>query len=491
MKTLLYLGIVAILFGACTNYVPDEFSSSNNVPKIYPDYTNLTIPYNIAPLNFRIEEVADDYVTTIYSTKGEKIITTGKNINIRLKNWRKLLDENKGAALYVDIYLKRNGKWQKFQFRDTISPEPIDEYISYRLIEPSYELYANMSINQRNLTNFDERKIYSSALQNQCMNCHSYQNYNKTGNMQLHLRGTQGGTIITKNGKLEKVNLKTDKIPKGAVYPSWHPTQNLIAYSTNAIGQSFHSKDNQKVEVMDTQSDLILYDVDKNEVKYIIQTNDSLETFPYWAPDGKALYFVSAYFKPTTDDTYTYIATNYKDIKYNIRKMSFDPETYTFGQIQNVYEASAIGKSATFPRVSPDGKYLLFTMADYGNFHIWHKSSDLYLMDIKTNKVRNFSEINSPDVESYHSWSSNGRWILFSSRRDDGSYTRLYITYFDKNGKAHKPFILPQNETSFYEQLFKSYNIPEFMVSPVKYSIHDFAISKPAKNVVFAGDTIK
>jgi hypothetical protein len=79
------------------------------------------------------------------------------------------------------------------------------------------------------------------------------------------------------------------------------------------------------------------------------------------------------------------------------------------------------------------------------------------------------TELNSPDVESYHSWSSNGHWIIFSSRRDDGSYTRPYIAYF-KDGKASKPFILPQKYPDFYMEFFKSYNIPEFMVNPVQIS---------------------
>ena len=78
--------------------------------------------------------------------------------------------------------------------------------------------------------------------------------------------------------------------------------------------------------------------------------------------------------------------------------------------------------------------------------------------------------MNSPDVESYHSWSSNGRWIIFSSRRDDGSYTRLYIAYFDRNGKARKPFRLPQATPDYDDNRMKSYNIPEFMARPVSIS---------------------
>ena len=164
------------------------------------------------------------------------------------------------------------------------------------------------------------------------------------------------------------------------------------------------------------------------------------------------------------------MADRYKEVKYNILSRDFNPDTNTFGQVDTVFNAASFGKSATFPRESPDGRYLLFTMADFGNFHIWHKSADLYVKDLRTGNVRPLREVNSNDVESYHSWSSNGRWIVFSSRRDDGSYTRPYIAWFDSKGNAHKPFVLPQGKSGFYKKLYKSFNIPEFIVSPVVQS---------------------
>ncbi|MCS2958804.1 hypothetical protein NXX53_20950 [Bacteroides salyersiae] len=61
------------------------------------------------------------------------------------------------------------------------------------------------------------------------------------------------------------------------------------------------------------------------------------------------------------------------------------------------------------------------------------------------------------------------------SRRDDGSYTRPYIAGFTTAGRFTKPFILPQEETGFYACFLKSFNIPEFMVEPVKFSVREFA----------------
>ena len=147
--------------------------------------------------------------------------------------------------------------------------------------------------------------------------------------------------------------------------------------------------------------------------------------------------------------------------------MTFDEQTRTFGEPVLEYDCAALGKSASVPRVSPDGRYLLFTLGDFGQFHIWHKSSDLYVKDLQTGEVYPLTNANSNDVDSYHTWSSNGRWIVFSSRRDDGSYTRPYIAYFDKDGHDHKAFLLPQEDPEQNLLLLKSYNVPELTCSAV------------------------
>ena len=183
------------------------------------------------------------------------------------------------------------------------------------------------------------------------------------------------------------------------------------------------------------------------------------------------------------------IIERYQDFKYNIYRKSFDPETQMFGSSELVFDARAMNKSATFPRVSPDGRYLLFGMGGYGCFHIWHKDADLYMIDLKTMQLHDVDVVNSNDVESYHAWSSNGRWMLFTSRRDDGGYTRLYMAYFDKRGKAHKPFLLPQRDPYFYADYYKSYNVPEFMIEPVTITPQEFAryLDAEAKPATFRG----
>ena len=331
--------------------------------------------------------------------------------------------------------------------------------------------------------------LCSEGADGQCINCHNYQQYNPD-RMQFHARQNLGGTVIAYDGNIQKINMGNDSILSAGVYPTWHPWLKLIVYSTNMTGQLFHSVDPNKIEVFDVESDLIAYDVAKNEVTNIENDPAELECFPFWAPDGKTLYYCSAHFeyKDTVDKGKEFIQRT-DEVKYNLYKKSFNPETLQFGPRELVFAADSLDKSATLPRISPDGRYLMFTLAKSGVFHIWHHDADLWMLDLQTGKVRNMEELNSPDTESYHSWSSNGRWVVFSSRRYDGNYTRPFMAHIDGNGKAGKPFELPCADPDRHRQFLKCYNVPEFMRGPVTIKPQQFAdaIKQDAKPVKYVG----
>ncbi|MBQ9641255.1 MAG: PD40 domain-containing protein [Bacteroidaceae bacterium] len=471
-----------LLLCACGHpSVPTEYSQVNQLPHILPDYTEVTIPANLCPPNFSVKEgtrevVARLSVADISYTYGEK-----NNIIIDEDEWAELRDAARGQSITVEVFAKLGDGWKAYKpFRIYVAAEDIDPYISYRNIQPSYVAYEKLAIRQRNLTNYDEVDIYNNLgvqteADGQCINCHSYQNY-KTDHMLFHMRQSYGGTMIVDGGKVKKVDMKTDSTISAGVYPAWHPTLNVIAFSTNSTGQSFHTKDLAKIEVQDTKSDLILYDVEKDEVCNIANDSLELEVFPTWSPDGRTLYFCSAHFEYHNDSIAmeTEMIQRYKDVKYSLYKKSFDPQSRRFGPTELVYDAAAEGKSATLPRLSPDGQYLVFARGDFGCFHVWHPEADIFLLNLKTGAMRKLEGINSDRSESYPSFSSNGRWLMTASRRDDGNYTRPYIAYFDKQGKCHKAFEVPQRDPNFYTFFLRSYNRPEFMVEPVSVPLKTF-----------------
>jgi hypothetical protein len=469
------------------------------MPQIYPNYLEVTVPVNIAPLTFEMYDSCEEMAAR-YSFGNEEIICRGTKAQPDIDDWNQLTAAAQGKAIQVETYACKDGHWTKFRpFNIFVSPDSIDPYISYRLIHPSYNLYEELTISQRCLENFDESVIYDNMLctdgpQGQCINCHNYQQYNPN-RMQFHARHNMGGTVIAYDGKIRKINMKNDSILSAGVYPAWHPTLPLIVYSTNTTRQIFHLVDYNKIEVYDTESDLIAFDVEKNEVTNIENDPNEFECYPFWAPDGKTLYYCSAHFEyPDSTESKRYeVVKRAYSIKYNLYRKRFNPDTMTFGPRELVFDADTLGKSATLPRISPDGRFLMFTLAKYGVFHIWHHDADLWMLDLSEMKARPAAELNSKDTESYHSWSSNGRWVVFSSRRNDGNYTRPFIAHIDKDGHGSRPFELPCADPDYHRQFMKCYNIPEFMRGPVTIDPQTFAdaLKRDGEPVKYVGKLSK
>ena len=479
----------ALVFGAllllpsCAGH-PDVPSSSKDagcLPAIFPDYCDVTVPCNIAPLNFMLPADQFDACVARFSTPDGRQQTYGKGVKVQMpvSEWHAILDASKGKSLKVEVWGQKENEWLSFApFEIHVADEPIDEYLSYRLIEPSYIVYDYMEIAQRNLTSFEETQIFNNKVscddpKGQCINCHSYQNY-KTDNMLFHARVTRGGTVIVSDGKVSKVNLKRDNTISAGVYPAWHPTAKLIAFSTNLTHQVFHTAHPNKVEVFDTASDLILYDVATDSVSIISNDSILLEVFPTWSPDGRYLYYCKSVPLPEElrgED----ISATWSKVQYNLYRRSFQLTSRTFGEEELVYDAASADKSVTLPRVSPDGRYILFAEGQHGCFHIWHHDADIACLPLAQDSVIDLSCLNSEGfAESYPTWSSNGHWIMCASRRIDGNYSRVFISYFN-NGKARKAFLLPQEDPEHNVFRLKSYNRPEFMVEPVGISVHQFS----------------
>ena len=482
----------ALLAGCHNAAVPEAFAEVNQSPHIYPDYCDVTVPLNIAPLTFEWDGQADELVAR-FRVGDAEVVCGGDKVQPDMDQWHTLTANAIGKAIGVEVFVRSGEQWSRYKpFNIYVSNDSIDPYISYRLISPSYVTYEELTLNQRCLENYDEQVMVDNMLcgteiSGQCVNCHNYQQYDPN-RMQFHARQQDGGTVIRYEGQLRKINMRNDSIISAGVYPAWHPWLPLIVYSTNHTGQSFHTRNLNKIEVFDSASDLIAYDVQKNEVTNIENDSTEFEVFPCWAPDGKTLYYCSAHFEfRDTVSHDTEVIMRAKEIRYNLYKKSFDPDTYTFGPRQLVYRADSLDRSVTLPRVSPDGRYLMFTIGNYGVFHIWHHEADLCLMNLADGSIRPMDEINSADTESYHSWSSNGRWVIFSSRRDDGGYTRPFIAHIDADGRGSKPFELPQADPDYHRQFMKSYNIPEFMKGPVEVKPQDFA--RLLKNS--SGDAVK
>ncbi len=479
-----YIFILCLMvLAACRPEISGEIDSK---PDIFPDYAEVTIPRNIAPMNFQV-------ISKEGSAWMAEVRAAGKTVCIRSSSglvsfgkgqWRKLLSA--GGELSIRIYEKRGGEWLVYQgFNMYVSEDEIDPYLAYRLITPGYSLWREMSICQRDLESYRESRIYSNSQgRGNCVNCHSFCERDPD-RMLFHLRSELAGTYIFRNGKKEKLDTKTEETISSLVYPYWHPSGDYLAFSVNKTNQVLHTTDPNRIEVFDEASDMVVYDLDNHQIVTAshLYGDASFETFPTFSPDGQSLYFCSAKaVEPMPED--------YKAVRYSLCRVDFDPSDCSFGEtVDTLYNASVLGGSVSFPRISPDGRFLAFTLSGYGTFSIWHKDADIYCIDLQSGRVSEMTALNSDDVESYHCWSGNGRWMVVSSRRDDGLYTRPYISYVDENGVASKPFLLPQkNPKKYYDSQMFSYNIPEFVEDEIGLDgrqIADFASEADAVQVKF------
>jgi len=211
------------------------------------------------------------------------------------------------------------------------------------------------------------------------------------------------------------------------------PTRGVLAW---------YSKDSGKLQVLPGADD----------PKYV-------QTSAFWSPDGKYL----VYSRGPAKDPYE---TGHPRAMYandpNETQMQYDLYRIPFndgkgGAAEKLVGASENGMSNNFPKVSPDGKWIVFVRNKNGL--LMRPDSHLYIVPFEGGKERMLN-CNLKVMNSWHSWSPNGRWLVFSSK-SPSLYTQMYLTHIDENGND-TPAILIENAT----EANRAVNIPEFMNIP-------------------------
>ena len=295
--TTLWFAVLSLMTVGCRSVVrvPETAQATTQPAAVFPDYRDVVIPPNIAPLNFQVNQPAEEIVVQVAGKRGTPLVTAaGEAGKLRFDSleWRRLLNDHRGERLAVTVYTMNAGQWLRHpDWYWTVAQEPIDPYLTYRLIEPSYELYRQLGLYERNLTNFDEHPIYENNDEfeeenNHCVNCHTPQAYGTTGRRLFHVRSKHGGTVFIDGKNIRRIDMKCDSVLGGSVYPAWHPEQPWVVFSSNKTGQAFFLSGEQKLEVVDYDSDLLFYDVARNKLSNVCRTPGVMETFPAWAPDG-------------------------------------------------------------------------------------------------------------------------------------------------------------------------------------------------------------
>lgn len=435
---------------SCSPKIP-EAAADGGAAVIFPDYAGVTVPRGIAPLNFKVCQAAEKSIAVLES-QDSRIVVKGPGIKMRISEWRNLTAGP--DSISVTVFTRTAGRWFRHEpFSIHLNDDPIDAYLCYRRIFPGYGAYRAMGIYQRDLTTFKETLIFGhedagGARKNAtCINCHAFSSCDPS-TMHLHIRGKLGGTLI--GGNVYNLKNPTEGGPN-PTYVNWSHDGKFIAYSAEKVKQWFNSSSGDILEVADVSSEILIYDVDEN----VIRTQPAIDStrmvlMPVFAPGTDRIYYCSAQPQDSV-----------ANVRYGLYSIAFDPASgLCYGESR--CEISPDEGSISFPRISYNGRYLIYSMADHGYFHAWHKDSGLYILDLETGNHRAIDEINSDDSESCHSWSLSDRWIVFGSRRNDGLHTLPYVAHIDEAGNCSKPFLLPQQDPEYYRMNLFSFNLPEF-----------------------------
>lgn len=437
----------------------------NQDAAIYPDYVGVTVPSNIAPLNFHYTAAGIRKARTTVRCNDAVVEFSGKEVVWDMQQWKSMLASAGSAPLRFSSEITLKGGRKETQEWDVyVSADRIDPYLTYRLIEPGYEVWHEVEIKERCIENYEERAISDwKNTNNSCMNCHVHSQARSDLSI-FYVRGRNGGAFLNRNGELRKLALRTDAMVSGTVYGELHPSGRYGVFSSNVIIPGFHSQGSRRLEVYDTMSDLVIADFDRNEIIIpdALSRKDVLETFPAFSADGSTIYYCAADTLPLPRDI--------EKLRYSLMSIGFDKETGRIsGKPRTLWDAEEHHGSVCHPKCSPDGKWIMYTVADYGTFPLWHAECQLELMNLHTGEIFDMDAVNSDRSDTYHSWSSDSRWFVFASKRGDGKYGKPYFCHIDPDGKLSKPFVLPQEDPWHYENNLRSFNIPDLSDGPVNF----------------------
>ena len=450
-------------------------AGSQEITGMFPDYSDATIPCNIAPLNFRLQG-ADRFDVAIQGAHGQYSFKGRKGLaDFPEKRWHSMLNAEKGGTLQVTVTAKNSsqsqgssqdnaqaagGNWSR-TFSLTVSADSIDPYLSYRLIEPAYEVWNDIQVEERSMESFKTRLLGDNRLTGKgCMNCHTS---NRNGTSFMHLRGSNGGTIVNRNGQISKINTRTDH-SGGGVYGDISQDGRYAVFTTADITFAIHNRLDLRMEVYDKRSDLVVIDLDNLTAQDspAVSGSEYQETFPCFSADGRTIFFCRSVSHQQPDSI--------RDMHYDIAAVQFDPNTGAVGDRVATLIRGGENLSFSHLKASPDGHWLMATAAEYGTFPVWHQEAELWLIDLQEHTVNVMENANARGADTYHSWSSNSNWVVFASKRDDMIYGRPYIAHIAADGTIGKAFVLPQKDPVLYTNTMKSFNLPELYTSPEDYN---------------------
>ena len=337
-----------------------------------------------------------------------------------------------------------------------------------------------------------------------CGNCHSFSADGRTLGMDVDYANDKGSYIIT--AVEEETFLSRDRVITWSDFrrDDEEPTFGLLssispdgryAISTVKDRSVFVPKEDLAYSQLffPIKGILAFYDRQTREFAALPGADDPryVQSNPSWTPDGKHVVFVRARAEqlPGMDEVKGVLLPPHLAAAFiaGLRSFQFDIYRIPFnggrgGNPEPVAGASNNGMSNYFPRISPDGRWMVFSRAR--SFMLLQPDSALYLVRAEGGTPRRMT-CNTSNMNSWHSWSPNSRWLVFSSKAR-GPYTQLFLTHVDENGNDSPPVLLENMSLDG-----RAANIPEFINIPpdgigriVERFLDDYSFIRGGDNLI-------
>ncbi|MCM1530646.1 MAG: hypothetical protein NC048_02140 [Bacteroides sp.] len=446
--------------------------------------------------------------------------------NEHIEQWHELLRKSRDGFIKVSVTAHPKQKpdslvsfspWVWF-----VSGDSIDPYIIYRTSIFEDASYNHIVIEQKNLENFETKPLLDNFMMNRnCMNCHACEG-NNINNFLVHLRGTLTGTLLAKDGKLTKLKIPDAYPGLRLVYPSWHTGGDFIAFSTNQVYSKHFSTPRRKgLVTVDTMGDIVILDTKTLELFSCedLISDEYDDVFPCFSVDGRSLFFCRTPVRGSSAESLALERTRkqvtttsndslfFRDMKLlpsylrrpndqieqnnalraDLMQIDFNPETREFSNLRTVARFSNMNLSATMPFASPDGKYIIVSALPTTTFSV-QVMGDLYKICLNDStasglipadvecgyRIEPINALNTDGSETFHTFSHNGRWMVFASNRETFGVPEIYISHV-LDGTFSKPFILPQQSTNFYERNLRAFLFPFLSTERAQFDVNETA----------------
>ncbi|MBU0763029.1 MAG: hypothetical protein KKD39_08390 [Candidatus Altiarchaeota archaeon] len=401
-----------------------------------------SFPENLAPPEFEWVGDADIWLLKfIIPDENITVLTRKNSFRPSSELWSRIKASSKNR--YIDTYLYgQKDSWlggKSFRFR--ISESPADGYIVYRMAGYPFNFATQKPPIYFRDISADKAELFFETT-SFCFSCHSFA---KDSSKMIYStrRDTEEGRIygvdiIYADGSEYYELIKNDSGSpwvKGSMIGSWMPDHKTVLLEINAIPKSIEYTSDRTAELYyGDVGDIGVYDVSSKKLWSLNGADKEglREYFPEPTPDGK---FVSFAIQPISEENSSInVDSDIYIIPFNDGKG---------GIARPFHGASEKGVREYFQRFSPDGKWMTFNRVE-GEGDVFLELSDIYIIPSSGGKAKRL-ECNSDNMDSLASWSTNSRWIVFTSRRYKNE-SRLYMAEIDEDGRAYPAVKVPGQE---------------------------------------------